>query len=116
MSDIAEDFLNLLPDERQDWDGPWEWLWVFDPVTGQVTLDHNHDRVLKDSVAHDEIAPHVVHPERQEGFVYKIKDGYRITDGKNKKLEDPFIIDAIHKALHREHTPKPLPKIKPPDA
>ena len=91
------------PDDR-----PPYFLWVFDPTDGDVRVTHNQGRPPANALTHLTMAPDVVHPERLQGYAYPIKDGWRLTNDEHKKLEDPFVIRVVLKALNRQYT-KPLP-------
>lgn len=115
-SPVADDFRSLLPKREailsEPYDGPLYWLWTFDPQDGKVVITHNEDRHRAHAVTHQELAPEVTHPERLNGYAYKIRDGYRITTDEHRPVEDPFILKQVLTALKQEN-PKPLPHLNP---
>jgi hypothetical protein len=115
MPDIASDFADLLPsrvaDNEPPWKGPLYLLWVFDPQDDKVILEHNDDRPRAEAVTHDDMAVEVTHPSRINGYVYKIKGGWRITDDEHRPLTDPHVKAQVEKALRDKYPLKPLPHI-----
>src|ERR1019366_5104391 len=111
---IAEDFQSLLPPKQaaeEPYIGPLYWLFSFDPQTAKVVLIHNEDTHPAHHKTHDEIAPEITHPNRVDGYAYKIRGGYRITDIEHRPVDDAFITKRVLTLL-RGHTPKePLPHI-----
>lgn len=114
--EIAKDLAELLP-HRQSPKGkgadgrPIYYLWTFDPEDTKVYIDHNEDRHPADFVTHDELAPHVHHPDTVHGYAYSIKDGWRITDDNHDEVKDPFIVRRVLAALSGKHPPAPLPRV-----
>jgi len=108
MGLIPDDFQTLLPKqaETHKYDGPLYWLFCYNPMDASVTITHNEDRPRAEAVTHEDIAPEVVHPGRINGFAYKIQGGFRITDDRSRKIEDPFITSQVTKALKKEETSK----------
>lgn len=95
-----KEFLDLLPKYSVDvGDGPLYWLWAFDPMTGEVTVDHNEDKARADAVTHTNLAEHITHPNKVMGYAYKIQGGFRITDSDHRPVDDPYIINNIIKAI-----------------
>src|SRR5450755_3024481 len=90
---VAPDLKALLPqrtaDVEDEDDRPLYYLWTFNPVDGEVYMDHNEDKHPAHHVTHDDLAPHVHHPEKVHGYAYSIKDGWRITDDEHKEVKDP---------------------------
>lgn len=116
MTDVAPDFQALLPQReallREPYDGPIYWLWSFDPTDGHVVVHSNDGAPRAQAKTHDELAPEITHPERLNGYAYKIQGGYRITTDDHKKLEDPYVVKAVLSALKGEQPKKPLPHIR----
>lgn len=99
---IPEEFKSLLPkqaDERPRRRDPYYYLWVFDPETSHVHLEHNANRHPKDAVDHADLAARVPHPDRVHGYAYPIRGGYRITDWDHREVKDPFIKERVRLAL-----------------
>lgn len=95
-----KEFLELLPKQSINVpEGPVYWLWVFDPQTGRVTIDHNEDRSRADAITHAELSGHVTHPNKVCGYAYKIQNGFRITDIDHRPVEDPFITNNVIAAI-----------------
>jgi hypothetical protein len=112
---LAEDFAELLPSRQakaEKDDRPIYYLWTFDPTDGKVYLDHNENKHPADAVTHDELAPHVTHPETVHGFAYSIKGGWRITDDDHTAVEDPFILRRVESAIEKKEPSAPLPSIR----
>lgn len=90
----------LLPKTSLDREeGPIYFLWVFDPETGEVTLEHNEGRHAAEHVDHGHLAERVVHPDRVHGFAYKIRGGWRVTTWEHRPVDDPFILRKVKQAL-----------------
>lgn len=117
---IADDLAQLLPTRRvahgERDPRPVYYLWTFDPTDGQVYLDHNEDKHPAEHITHAELAPHVTHPDKVDGYAYSIKGGWRITefgkDASQKPVEDPFIVRRVLAALEKKEPPAPLPHIR----
>ncbi len=113
---IPDDFSRLLPQrtaEIEHDDRPPIWLWVYDPQDASVIIkDGEGDGRPAHYVTHGEMSEHIHHPEKQQGYAYPIKDGWRITDDHHKKVEDPFLLKRIRAGLRKEHPPAPLPSIR----
>lgn len=112
---IAKDFADLLPpkvaDTEEPWNGPLYLLWVFDPQEDKVHLEHNEDRPRAETLTHDEMSPEIIHLSRLNGYVYRIKGGWRITSDDHKPVEDPHVKAKVEEALRAKYPSKPLPKI-----
>lgn len=100
---IPEDFKSLLPKVAAEVphgvDHPTHYLWVFDPESGRVHVEHNKDRHPKDAVDHSHLAARVSHPDRVHGYAYRIHGGYRITDWDHNEVKDPYIKEQVRRAL-----------------
>lgn len=114
MAEIAPDFKELLPktakgepDER-----PRMYLWVYDPQEAKVHLETSHGKPPAEFPTHKEMAKHVTHPDRLQGYAFSITGGWRISDEDFHKVEDPFILKRVLAALRQEHPPAPLPSIR----
>lgn len=97
------------PDEH--WDGPVYVLWVFDPMTDQVIIDHNKGRNRALTKTHADIAPEVIHPSRLNGYAYRIRGGWRLTSDDHKEVSDPHVVRRVDQALKKKFPPKPLVKL-----
>lgn len=110
---ISDDFLSLLPRqaevEEETWKGPVYCLWVFDPMTDRVTVDHNKGRHRAKAVTHSDMCPEVLHPGRLNGYANKIQGGWRITTDDHKLVEDPHVIKKVRESLRQAFPPKALP-------
>lgn len=113
MSNVPEDFKSLLPKqatpEKDDRD---DYLWVYDPETTHVHLEKEKGDHPAHFPLHEEMATHVTHPERQQGYAWAIKGGWRIEDEFSKRVEDPFLLKRIREALRGKHSAPPLPHIR----
>lgn len=116
--DIPANFKDLLPkravQEEEPWKGAAYLLWVFDPITDEVTMTHNKGRHRALTTTHSDMCPEVVHPGRLNGYAYRIKGGFRITDDEHHAVEDPHILRRVREALRREFPPEPLPNVHKP--
>lgn len=112
---ISKDFADLLPSRQatfgDPYTGPIYMLWVYDPMTGHVTIEDNEDKHPAQKHTHTDMCPEVIHPSRINGYAYKIVGGYRLTDDDHKTIEDPYVTKAVLKALKKKYSIKPLPKI-----
>lgn len=110
---IPEDFRSLLPKvaDSEDDNRPTYFLWSFDPDTGKAHLHHNEDEPLSHAKTHREMAPHIHHPERIDGYAYSIKGGWRITTNDHKEVKDRYIVKRVLDALRGEHPEPPLPHL-----
>ena len=101
---IPDDIKQLLDPAYDDseYKGPVYWLWCFDPVKGKVTVATNEDKELTDTIGHEHIDPDATHAERQEGYAYKIRGGYRITDVQHRAVKDPFVKREVRKACEQD--------------
>lgn len=107
MSDIAQDFASLLPKQARTPDrGPIYYLWVFDPHTAKVHLEHNEGRHHADHVDHRDLAKRVPHPDRVHGYAYRIKNGWRITTWEHRPVDDAHILESVRKALRADKAAK----------
>ena len=95
-----------LPEIEED-TRPIYYLWAYNPQDASVVITHNEDSPESKAVTHDELAPENKHPGRLNGYAYSIKGGYRITDEDGHKIEDPFVIEQIRKAIREEVKEKP---------
>lgn len=113
MTEIAEDFKELLPkqaaepkDERDDF------LWVYDPQEAKVHIEREKAGHPAEFPTHGEMAKHVTHPDRLQGFAFAIVGGWRICDEEYHRIEDPFILKTVLAALRHEAPSHPLPSIR----
>lgn len=106
---LPTDFLSALPKlSVASEDGPVYYLWVYDPDSDDVILEHNEDKHHADHVDHADLGRRVPHPERVHGYAYRIKGGWRITTEDHKPIKDPHVIYEVVRKLKREkHEPKP---------
>jgi len=114
--DIASDFRGLLKQadvEDRD-DRPIYYLWTWDPAgndgNGKVHMDTNEGKHPADHITHDELAPHVYHPERVHGYAYSIKGGWRINTDDHKEV-DPGVVTRVMRKLRGEHPEPALPSV-----
>ena len=90
-----------LPGHEDDPDYNLEFLWVYEPPEGQGEagkihlLNANDDPVELPYATHDDFATDVTHPDRQEGYAYSIRGGWRITTADNKKVDDPQVVKML---------------------
>ena len=101
---VPDDLKSLLDPtyNDSDYDGPLYWLWVFNPINGEVTVATNDDKHPADTIGHEHIAPDATHPSRQEGYAYKIRGGYRITDITHNPVKDPYVKREVRKACEHD--------------
>jgi hypothetical protein len=105
---IPEDFKDILYPKTAADKRPLQHLFVFDPETTQVHLDHAKGN---DFPIHEHLAEHVTHPDRVEGYAIAVKNGWRILDAEMREV-DPFVKEQVKKALRGEHPAPPLPSIR----
>lgn len=74
---------------------PFYYLWVYDPHTGDVTVEHNDDRHPADAITHSDLAEIIPHPGRTHGYAYRIENGWRITDENHSEVLDPNILHEV---------------------
>ena len=99
---IPDDFRSLLPKVAAEADGePFYYLWVFDPHTGEVTIEHNEGRHPAEHIDHTELAQRVPHPDRIHGYAYRIGAGWRITTWEHRPVEDAYIHNQVAKELSK---------------
>lgn len=78
---------------------PIYYAWVFDPVAGEAHISDDHKRERRHKQHHKELAEKVGHhPDRVEGFAYRLRVGWRITDA-NHGAVDRFVMKAVRKAI-----------------
>jgi hypothetical protein len=112
---IAPDLKSLLPKQaapQEEDDRPVYYLWVFDPDTAKVLIEHNEDKHPADHVTHQDIGAHIHHPDKIQGYAYSIKDGWRITNDSHDEVKDPFVVKRVLSALRGEHPEAPLPHLR----
>lgn len=113
---IAPDLKALLKqaDAEDRDDRPIYYLWVFDPATNTVHMDHNQDKHPAYHVLHRDLEDqhHIHHPEKIRGYAYSIKGGWRITDDSHSEVKDPFIVDQVMRKLRGEHPEPALPNVR----
>ncbi len=112
--ELPEDFRQFLPpreahEGHDTWSGPVYWLWVYDPVANRVTVEDNEDRPRANHLTHEDIEPQATHEARMQGYAYKIKGGYRITDDQHTEVEDPYVVKLVVAALNKEKQTQPGP-------
>lgn len=111
MSRPSSDFLSLLPQHRVAREtGPIYYLWVFDPQSDTIRIEHNEGRHPADRITHEDLARDVPHPERVHGYAYRIGGGWRITTWEHRAVEDPHVKTLVRDALNGErhrHKDKP---------
>jgi len=96
-----------LPGHENDPDYDLEFLWVYEPPgrqgeAGKIhLLDADADPVELPYATHDDFATDVTHPDRQEGYAYSIRGGWRITTADHQKVEDRDVVNLILAALPR---------------
>ncbi len=98
---VPDDFTKLLPGVGLDYNSPDDFLWIFNPQSGEVTVEHNDDRHPAREIMHAELSERVGHPEPVCGHAYRIHMGWRITDDAHRPVTDPYIINQVLKQLHR---------------
>lgn len=104
MPDVPEDFKALLPKLAADPDpGPVYYLWVFDPQNDEVHIEHNQDRKPADHVDHADLSRRVPHPDREQGYAYCIRGGWRVTTWEHRSVDDPHVLELVRKKLNEEH-------------
>lgn len=113
---LPNDFKSLLPPAQkpeEPYTGPVYWLWTFDPTTAKVVVIHNDDAHPAHHKTHHDIAADekIDHPEKVEGYAYKIRGGYRITDNEHRPVDDPYITSKVLSLLRGHEPKKPLPHI-----
>lgn len=118
MTDIADDFKQLIPHISAEEQGDREYLWVYEPPEhegkeGKIHLANARTEHPADFPTHEDIATHVHHPDRRDGYAYEIKGGWRLTDSHHKSIrDDPYLEKLILAALRQEDPPQPLPRIR----
>lgn len=107
---VPEDFKQLLaPKEAKD-KRPFQYLFVFDPETNKVHLQPEKDGD-QDFPMHHEMAEHIHHPEKVQGYAIAIKNGWRILDETLSEV-DPYIREQVKRALAGHHPAPPLPHLR----
>lgn len=108
---IPEDFKRLLPEREaaEPSSEPEYYLWVFDPDTAKVHVEHNTDRHPARRIDHSDLAEKVSHPERIHGYAYRLRhgQGFRITDWDHKEIKDPYVKRQVSMALQGRQTAVP---------
>lgn len=110
MTNVPEDLKRLL-DPREHTDpltGPFEYLWVYDPATEKLTVEHNQGKHPAFRTTHKDLEPNA-HPDSVRGFAYKIKGGWRIMDRDMHEVTDPFILKRVLSRLKGDPDPVPTP-------
>lgn len=99
---IPEDFKSLLPQRVATFIPEHDYtLWVFNPETAKVILEHNGSKHPAHRIDHSELAERVPHPDRVHGYAYPLRHGggFRITDWDHKPVKDPYIKRQVDLAL-----------------
>lgn len=111
---VAEDFHELLVTKiAQKADPrPLYYLWVYDPDTDELHIDHNEDKHPAWKHTYRTVAPHVHHPEKVRGKAWAIKGGWRIMDEDNGEV-DPYVARRVHEELRKRHPSPKLPNLIP---
>jgi len=107
MPNVPEDIKRLL-DPREHTTplrGPLLYLWVYDPATDKLTVEHNDGRHPAFRITHKDLEPNA-HPDSVRGFAMKIKGGWRIMDRDVKEVHDPYIVKHVLAALKGDPPPK----------
>lgn len=78
------------------------YLFVYNPIDGDVEIEYNDVDNPIDARHHTEIKPHISHPGRIDGYIFKIKGGYRIVNNDMKPIEDSFVMGRIMKQLKED--------------
>jgi hypothetical protein len=110
-SSLPEDFVALLPAKVAKDKRPLQYLWVYDPETDRVHIEDAHNEHPAHFPLHDEMAEHVTHPERIDGYAISIKNGWRIVNDHMKEV-DGFIKEQVLAAIRGDHPTPPLPSIR----
>lgn len=92
---------------------PFYYLWLYDPHTDQVILEHNEDRKPAYWVTHREMIHKFPSHDTILGYAYDIKGGWRITDWDHKKIDDPHILKEIREVLHHANKEQDKKHSKP---
>jgi hypothetical protein len=99
MTEIPGDIREFFKVAESDQGLPVYYLWVFDPDTGEVIVEHNEGVDPIEVHDHGDLARLVANPNRVHGYAYRIRGGWRITDWEHKPLGDPFILKRVVKSL-----------------
>ncbi len=103
MAEIPEDFKALLPKMAAEPDeGPVYHLWIFDPHEDKVHVEHNQNRKPADHVDHADLSRRVPHPDRVQGYAYRIRGGWRVTTWDHRSVDDAHVLELIRAALNKE--------------
>lgn len=86
----------------------FQYLWAYDPASGNVTLRDSHADHPADFPYHSDIE--VNHPDREDGYALPIANGWRIFN-KDMTVSDPYVTAQVKRAI--EHRASPLmPQIR----
>jgi hypothetical protein len=109
---LPSDFQALLPPKEAKDKRPLEYLWVYDPETTRVIVQDAKGEHPADFPLHEDMAEHVTHPDRIDGYAIPIKNGWRIIADDLSDV-DGFVKERVKDALQGKHPPPPLPSIRP---
>lgn len=109
MSILPHDFTELLPKVAARDPRPAYYLWVWDPDTETLYIDHNEDKHPAHKLTWQSLAPHVG-PEAIKGRAIPIEGGWRILTRSGGEA-DPYLTKHVLKALREKHPPPALPLV-----
>lgn len=92
------DLMNTLRVAKAD--GPFYYLWVFDPQEDKIIVEHNESRPPHEHIDHGHLAERVPHPARVHGYAYRIRGGWRISDDNHRPVDDPHVKALVKSALN----------------
>jgi hypothetical protein len=110
MSGVPEDIKKLLDPREHSAPitGPFQYLWVYDPATDKLTVEHNQGKHPAFRKTHKDLEPNA-HPDAVRGLAFRIKGGWRIMDRDCHEVTDPFIVKRVLAKLKGEADPEPQP-------
>jgi hypothetical protein len=99
---LPQDFIDIYPKLSVEQEsGPIYYLWLYCPNRGTVYIEHNEGRHSAEHLDHSHMAEKSTHPEKIHGFIYRIKNGWRITDWEHKPITDPYISKQIKQSINK---------------
>lgn len=80
--------------------GPLYYRWVFTP--SGVELSHNDDEHPANLQFHQDLGSEVNEQSMVHGYVYRIHNGWRLTDWEHRPLTDPYVVKQVVDAINNE--------------
>ena len=81
---------------------PFYYRFVLRPSDGEVELAHNWESPADVVRYHSDLAAEQNEDGLYNGFAYRIKGGWRLTDWEHRPIDDPFVVAQVMRAIREQ--------------